>query len=206
MPLPIHRQTPSGFSQAPSLDSIKQPLPSHKISPHAFFDLVIIGAGPAALAVVARILETRPAALYTEQEHHFLHWLNKSQRGRREGDAHATSRSQHDLRLIRTKASGRGAERIIAGEKTFHGRDSTFAQQGCPCPGEMRILVIDKVGQGWMAHWNNMFRALEIQRECIAACHVESLMISLIRFRFLACQTCAPHCSSILVRPTSTAS
>ena len=172
MPLPIHRQTPSEFSHAPPLESIPQPLPSHKVSPHAFFDLVIVGAGPAALAVVARILETRPAALYTEQEHHFLHWLNKSQRGPRQGDAHSAGRSQHDLRLIRTKASGRGAERVIAGEKTrtFHGRDSDSthaARQGspCPCPGEMRILVIDKVGQGWMAHWNNMFKALEIQRE-----------------------------------------
>ena len=47
---------------------------------HAFFDLIVIGSGPAALSAVTRILETRPAALYTEDERHHLHWIKHSSR------------------------------------------------------------------------------------------------------------------------------
>ncbi|KAF8761980.1 fad binding domain protein [Rhizoctonia solani] len=48
------------------------------ISASSFFDLVVMGAGPAGLALVSRILESRPAALYTDQEHVYLHWLQRS--------------------------------------------------------------------------------------------------------------------------------
>lgn len=168
MPLAPHRQTPSAFSDAAPLEAIARPLPSHTIPPHALFDLVIIGAGPGALAVIARILESRPAALYTEQEHHFLHWLNKSsthQRNRGQGNGSHGSQQPHNLRLVRTKASGRGAERVIVGESTLVNTAARASgTEPCPCPGEMKILVVDKVGQGWMAHWHNMFKALEIQR------------------------------------------
>lgn len=199
MPLPAHRQTPSAVSDAPSLDSIARPLSAHSIAPHAFYDLVIIGAGPAALAVVARILETRPAALYTEQEHHFLHWLSKSGGGGQQRNAAQPGRNPRHLRLIRTKASGRGAERIIAGERALHDDEK------CACPGEMKILVVDKVGQGWLSHWNNMFKALEIQRESDCAAQItRSCRLTSPAPR--ARQTCDHRSSSILVQLTSTVS
>ncbi|CEH16118.1 hypothetical protein CBOM_05990 [Ceraceosorus bombacis] len=69
---------------------------------HAFFDLIVIGAGPASLALVARLLEERPAAIYTEDEHRHLHWLKKS------GKAGNISRA----RTIKTRA--RGSERVIS--------------------------------------------------------------------------------------------
>ncbi|CAO1626693.1 unnamed protein product [Sympodiomycopsis kandeliae] len=165
MSIPSHRQTPSAFAKAESLESIARPLPSHALPSHAFFDLAIIGAGPAALAVVSRILETRPAALYTEQEHHYLHWLSKSGNRQHAPDKGSSGgQAKHGLRLVRTRASGRGAERVIVGEKKINGTTDSQAQTDtCACPGEMKIIVIDKVGQGWMAHWHNMFRALEIQ-------------------------------------------
>lgn len=104
--------------------------------PIACFDLVVIGSGPAALALVSRILESRPAALYTEDEHRHLHWLNKGP-------------------LLRTHKSGRGAERVI--------KSATEAGDDCHCGGRIRILVIDKLGQGWMGLWNRLFAAYDIR-------------------------------------------
>ncbi|WFD35721.1 hypothetical protein MCUN1_002582 [Malassezia cuniculi] len=89
---------------------------------HAFFDLVVIGSGPAALAAVTRILETRPAALYTEDEKHHLHWLKKS---------------SHAAPTINARRSGPKLRRIS-------------------------ILVIDRLGDGWLGLWNRLFAAYEI--------------------------------------------
>lgn len=146
-------------------------------SPSAFFDLVIIGAGPAALAVLTRLLERRPAALYTEEEHRFLHWLDRSGRGGQTSSARRTSASDGDgsamlsgsKRVLKTRA--KGSKRVIVGEKDLNEPCPT----GCIAAGRnygngdenrpLRILVIDKIGDGWMAHWNRMFEALQIQRE-----------------------------------------
>lgn len=38
-------------------------------------DLIVVGAGPHALALVSRLLEERPAALYTDLEHARISWL-----------------------------------------------------------------------------------------------------------------------------------
>ena len=107
----------------------------------ALFDLVIIGSGPAALAVITRILESRPAALYTEEEHAHLHWLKRSSIPRP---------------LMKVKKTGRGQEKVLDGKKT-----SVTEGQQCHCEGAMRILVIDRIG-GWMANWNRLFKAYEI--------------------------------------------
>ncbi|PWN44282.1 hypothetical protein IE81DRAFT_365031 [Ceraceosorus guamensis] len=130
---------------------------------HAFFDLIVIGAGPASLALVARLLEERPAAIYTEDEHRHLHWLKKS------GKAGNISRA----RTIKTRA--RGSERVIstADDKSGYGSRAAAAaaaaadtdgddDRDCECQGLMRILVIDRLG-GWMKQWDNAFRALQLE-------------------------------------------
>lgn len=171
----------SGSSSSPLLPSgLPVPDGTERIPPHCFFDLVIIGAGPSALAVLARILETRPAALYTEEEHHFLHWLKKSGGGGRDGaqrgksgvaQGASSASTPKGLRVIKTKA--RGSERVIVGEKLLPqaGGDNAGGStgEGCECPGEMRILVLDKIGDGWLANWNRLFKALQIKREHSAA-------------------------------------
>lgn len=40
-------------------------------------DVIIVGAGPCGLAVAARLREQTPSALFTDEEHHRYHWINK---------------------------------------------------------------------------------------------------------------------------------
>ncbi|KAG8687309.1 hypothetical protein FRC11_007444 [Ceratobasidium sp. 423] len=110
------------------------------IRDNSFFDLVVIGAGPAGLALVARILEARPAALYTDQEHVYLHWLKRSR----------------TPSLLKTRKRGPGSDWVAV--------DSTPSQKDdCCCGGRMRILVLDKLGDGWMTNWNRHFKAFDIK-------------------------------------------
>ena len=42
-----------------------------------FYDVLIVGSGPAALATAARLREQTPAALFTDAEHARFHWLKR---------------------------------------------------------------------------------------------------------------------------------
>lgn len=106
----------------------------------SFFDLVIIGAGPAALTLVTRILETRPAAIYLEEERQHLSWLRRH----RDNSACAPTLS--------TRRPGKGNERIV-------GKCGT---KGCAQRSPMSILVVDKLGEGWMGQFFRNFASLEI--------------------------------------------
>lgn len=154
--LAAHRLTPilstsptevSEFSLPPSQTSS----PPTSIPSSHLFDLVIIGSGPASLALVARILSVRPASLYTEDEHRHLHWLKKSGNdGSSGGGGSRTSK----LKTVRT---GRGEEKVLK-------RQESEIQGECQCEGKMRILVIDKIG-GWLAAWDRAFKEYDIKCE-----------------------------------------
>ncbi|KAI0034645.1 hypothetical protein K488DRAFT_83827 [Vararia minispora EC-137] len=107
-----------------------------------FFDLVVIGSGPAGLALVARVLEKWPAALYTEEEHRHLHWLRRSQ-----------------PRLLKTKRRGAGSDRYICG--VTQPREPGGATD-CECHRAIRILVVDRTG-AWLGLWDKLFRAFDIR-------------------------------------------
>ena len=106
----------------------------------AFFDIVVIGSGPAALTFVTRILEERPAALYLEDERQHLHWLQ---------------RQSHAAPVLTTRRPGLNNARIIKGTKQVN----RYLNRR---PPPLRILVLDKLGDGWLGQWHRNFSAYEI--------------------------------------------
>ncbi len=120
------------------------------ISADAEYDLIIIGSGPAALALLTRLLEERPAALYTEDERRHLSWLTIN--GTSGGGNDALSRGRTALKTYRS----RQGVHIKAHDKADI---CTRLLRRCACP---RVLVIDKLG-GWLSGWKNAFKAFDIQ-------------------------------------------
>ena len=50
--------------------------PSHRMG-ELIHDIIIIGAGPCGLAVAARLRESTPSALFTDDEHQRDHWIRR---------------------------------------------------------------------------------------------------------------------------------
>ncbi|KIS69283.1 uncharacterized protein UMAG_02626 [Mycosarcoma maydis] len=177
--LPPHRRTPEKLIMPEELEATEQAstgqpcaatcrspslvpgkLSQPGVDAAAHFDLVIIGAGPAGLAVISRILESRPAALYTEDEHRHLHFTHRQRTPAlipsKVAKTSTTSKSsiynklQDKTRRSKPK-TGKGLWN--AGEN-----DSML----CPCDGRIKILVIDKLGEGFMGLWRRNFNALGI--------------------------------------------
>lgn len=166
--MPQEPETPDQSPDRPWISACdtKSPPPSLLSQPGvdavAHFDLVIIGAGPAALAVVSRILEARPAALYTEDEHRHLHFTHR----------------QRPLALIPSKVAKNHTytQSTLAARHAEAQRDQPKKKRGkglwnvatpkaggvCPCDGRIKILVIDRLGEGFLGLWRRNFRALGI--------------------------------------------
>ncbi|GAC93562.1 FAD binding domain protein [Pseudozyma hubeiensis SY62] len=170
--LPPHRKTPDTLimpedfeaesSCTSSCDSAAAPT-SRLLEPDtdatAHFDLVIIGAGPAALAVVSRILESRPAALYTEDEHRHLHFTHRRKPALLPSKVAKTSTSSNRTISKTLQDDTRRRE-----QKTGKGLWNLKSDDGdlCGCDGRIKILVIDKLGEGFMGLWRRNFSALGI--------------------------------------------
>lgn len=120
----------------------------------AWCPLVIIGAGPHALALAARLNEPRPAALYTDLEHARLSWLQRDAAGR-----------QGDSSRGRRRAAVKGhwpARKLVAP------RHATLADTGgvgsttsisVPSPA---VRVVDSSGAAWLSRWDSFFNGLRI--------------------------------------------
>ncbi|GAA6002705.1 hypothetical protein JCM10207_007636 [Rhodosporidiobolus poonsookiae] len=108
-----------------------------------FSPLLIVGAGPHALALASRLSEPRPAALYTDLEHARLSWL---QRERRQVDANGRKRKER-----RQAVKGHWTAR-----KLVEPTEVTLA------PSKPSITVLDSTGDQWMARWNGFFKGLRI--------------------------------------------
>lgn len=77
-------QSDSNAARYPSL--ISSPICCRSVPPmtvadaseeSTVYDVAIIGAGPAGLAVAARLCEHTPSALFTDDEHQRYHWIKK---------------------------------------------------------------------------------------------------------------------------------
>ncbi|PWN52874.1 hypothetical protein IE53DRAFT_242698 [Violaceomyces palustris] len=152
---PTLSSTP-GTASGNILDPSQLKCVEQTIRPSAFFDLIIIGSGPAALALITRILEARPAALYTEDEHRHLHWLA----ARKTGGLMGGKNKRASIPLIKTKKTGRGAEKAI---RSYSTSSQSQAEPICPCLGQIKILVLDRLGKGWMGLWKALFNAYDIK-------------------------------------------
>ncbi|KAL8292269.1 hypothetical protein RQP46_001735 [Phenoliferia psychrophenolica] len=104
---------------------------SHASSKH----VLIIGAGPHALAVAARLREARPAALFTDLEHARLAWLHTC----RERD--------------------RGKRITVKGH--WSARKLVPSKAAAPKTGD-DIKVLDSSAGGWLGKWDAYFRELGI--------------------------------------------
>ena len=141
MPLSQHRITTSlvtsesEYPIEPLLDAHGRPL---RVRDRAYFDLVVIGSGPAALTFVTRWLEERPAALYLEDERQHLHWLK---------------RQTHAAPVLETRKPTKSSDRIIKTNQKneWHMRKSS-----------LRVLIVDKLGDGWLGQWHRNFGSYEI--------------------------------------------
>ena len=146
--------------------SASPPPPSHKadspsrattservlatVTEEAWSPLVIIGAGPHALALATRLNEPRPAALYTDLEHARLSWLQRDA-------AAATATGERRNTKSRHKAvKGHWPARKLVAPKEA----TLVATDVDPLPS---VRVLDSSGTAWLSRWDAFFAGLSIQ-------------------------------------------
>lgn len=95
-------------------------------------DVLIIGGGPAGLAVASRLSEHLPAASFTDDEHNRYTWLNK-----RQGKV---SIKKYKTGAVKTASSCRSTARDQAPD----------------------MLVLDATGGKWMSRWDHLFKTFGI--------------------------------------------
>lgn len=95
-------------------------------------DVLIIGAGPCGLAVAARLQESTPSALFTDEEHQRYHWI------RRHGG------------------------RVALAAKGKRGKKTKGTGPGPGSRSSPKILVLDSSSPAWLEKWHRSFRTLEI--------------------------------------------
>lgn len=110
------------------------------IEPDDFFDVLIIGGGPHALGLAARLREPRPAALYTDIEHSRLAFLQRAGAVK----LPRQPKKPYNLRAPTQHCHNQQAE-------------NRFGEDSFP-----RLLALDGSSPEWLGRWNGFFNHLDI--------------------------------------------
>ncbi|KAL8666617.1 MAG: hypothetical protein Q9168_007451 [Polycauliona sp. 1 TL-2023] len=111
---------------------------------HPIHDILIIGAGPAGLAVAARLREPTPSAVFTDAEHNRYQWIKKHS-------------GRMNLRP-RGKDEGKRSRCSVVG----HCGGGGGGGKGNDEPHRLSIAVLDSSGPTWLQSWLANFSALGI--------------------------------------------
>ncbi|KPV78159.1 uncharacterized protein RHOBADRAFT_3493, partial [Rhodotorula graminis WP1] len=121
--------------------------------------LVIIGAGPHALALAARLSEPHPAALYSDLEHARLAWLQREERGR----------ERRNQAVRRQSVKGHWAARKLVEPATATlagarpGPERAPSSPGGTSSARPAIQVLDSSSSAWLGRWDSFFSGLSIE-------------------------------------------
>jgi hypothetical protein len=144
------------------------------------YDILIIGGGPCGLAVAARLSESTPSALFTDDEHQRYHWMKKhfqatmTIKNRKTGRV-KTSQLRHPSTSL--SPSPPSSPESLPSETSMSSDDTSttsVAEEFESVLSEdclsnlartydgLSMLVLDASGAEWMKRWNTLFAALEI--------------------------------------------
>ena len=124
-------------------------------------DVLVIGAGPAGLAIAARLREPTPSAVFTDAEHDRYHWVKKHS-GRMNLLPRGSAARSKCSSTFHRNANGYGLPCVFFGRSSltviFFFRDDIVASNN----QRFNIKVVDSSGCDWLNSWTMNFAALGI--------------------------------------------
>lgn len=157
-PVPPRSLEPEDI-ELPVIGSVRQ----RRNDDDSIVPLLIVGAGPHALALAARLSEPRPAALYTDLEHARLSWLQRDELDRRRPNRRPLRRSlppldDDDDDNNNNKKNQK--KKVVKGD--WHRRKLVPQDKVTLAIPQKGFKVVDASSNEWLARWRSYFRGLAI--------------------------------------------